>query len=370
MVLYILRRVRADVTLRLGNLQVVNGYGDGEHRFAHDWLRRNERDMATLAWEIAAERERLGFGTIVVLHQLGHPEKRKKPADYDEHERYNVKVDTLTHAITPDMPVYVSFRRTGRRQTQLWYEPLQQENVSHGTCHEEVTSDTYRHITRPAQWRVFIQRLLAHCGRFHATYERGVAGRPPSARCAADLSKLHNNHLATEARVAMWSGLTAGSVTCGCGHVLKWWQRADIGPLQWHFLQCTLAPEREMRRRWRAAIKRTVAAATADVIIVETAVACWTHRTDGTIHTPEADQASGLRPPTLMKRNDNGGLDFDASGVLPAFDPDWRNGTSTNVDAKEGGMDDDDDTPAIVTANGVYAYNCDWNDIEKSERPR
>ena len=32
-------------------------------------------------------------------------------------------------------------------------------------------------------------------------------------------------------------------------------------------------------------------------------------------------------------------------------------------------MDDDDDTPAIVTANGVYAYNYDWNDIEKSERP-
>ena len=70
MVQHILRRVRADVTLRLGNLQVVNGYGDGEHRFAHDWLRRNERDTATLAWEVAAERERLGFGTIKVLHQL------------------------------------------------------------------------------------------------------------------------------------------------------------------------------------------------------------------------------------------------------------------------------------------------------------
>jgi ribonuclease HI len=67
MVLCILRRVRADVTLRLDNLQVVNGYGDGEDRFAHDWLRRNERDMATLAWEAAAERERLGFGTIEVL---------------------------------------------------------------------------------------------------------------------------------------------------------------------------------------------------------------------------------------------------------------------------------------------------------------
>ena len=125
-VLCILRRVRADVTLRLGNLQVVNGYDDGVHRFAHGWLRRNERDVATLAWEVAAERARLGFGTIVVvLHQLlGHPEKRKKPADYDEHERYNAKADALTHVTTLDMPIYVSFRRAGRRQTQLWYEPL------------------------------------------------------------------------------------------------------------------------------------------------------------------------------------------------------------------------------------------------------
>ena len=91
------------------------------------------------AWS-AAERERLGFGTIVVLHQLGHPEKRNKSAEYDEHERYNAKVDALTHAIMPVMPIYVPFRRAGRRQTQLWYEPLQQENVGHGTC-DEVTSD-------------------------------------------------------------------------------------------------------------------------------------------------------------------------------------------------------------------------------------
>ena len=59
------------------------------------------------------------------------------------------------------------------------------------------------HITRAAQRRVSVRCLLAHCGEFHATYERGVAGRPPSARCAAGQSKLHNNHLATEARVAM-----------------------------------------------------------------------------------------------------------------------------------------------------------------------
>ena len=104
----ILRRVRADVTLRLGNLQVVNKFDDGEERFAHDWMRQNERDMASLAWEMAAVRERRGLGSIKVLHQLGHPEKRKAVADYDEHERYNVRVGALTHAIAPDMPLYIS----------------------------------------------------------------------------------------------------------------------------------------------------------------------------------------------------------------------------------------------------------------------
>ena len=99
--------------------------------------------------------------------------------------------------------------------------------------------------------------------------------------------------MATEARVAMWRGLFAGSVACGCGHVLEWWQREDTGPLQWHFLQCTLALERDVRRRWRAAIKRTVAAATTVAIIVETILACWTHRTDGTILTSDTKQVAG-----------------------------------------------------------------------------
>ena len=39
------------------------------------------------------------------------------------------------------------------------------------------------------------------------------------------------------------------------------------------------------------------------------------------------------------------------------------------MDANEGDTDDVDDTPAIATVNGVCACNCDWNDIEKSERP-
>jgi len=123
-------------------------------------------------------------------------------ADYDEHERCNVEVDALTHAITPDMPLYISFRRSGRRQTQLWYEPTEHENVGHGICHE-VTGDVYRHITKSAQRRASIGRIVKHCGEFHATFERGVTGRSPAERPGPTVSKILNNHLSTESRVSL-----------------------------------------------------------------------------------------------------------------------------------------------------------------------
>ena len=56
MVLCILREVRASVVLRLDNLQVVNISNDGEWRFRRNWLRRNDRDMAMLAWALDRER--------------------------------------------------------------------------------------------------------------------------------------------------------------------------------------------------------------------------------------------------------------------------------------------------------------------------
>jgi hypothetical protein len=75
----IARRVRADITLRLGTIQVANTYNDGHVEFEWDWLRRNDRDLAALAWELDAELRRLGFGGLVAVHQLGHPENRKRP---------------------------------------------------------------------------------------------------------------------------------------------------------------------------------------------------------------------------------------------------------------------------------------------------
>ena len=93
------------------------------------------------------------------------------------------------------------------------------------------------------------------------------------------------------------------------------------------------------------------------------------HRTDGTIHTSETDQESGWHPPTLVQRDDGGGWGFDASGVLPAFGPERRSGATTDNDETDGDTNDGADTQTIITANGVCACDCDWNDIEKSERP-
>ena len=177
LVLYIARRVQADIVLRLGKIQVVNTYNDGHVEYEWDWLRRNDRDLAALAWELNAERRRLGFGELVAVHQRGHPENnRKRPHEYDYHERYNAKVDALTHELTPDMPLYVPFERMGRAQTQVWYEPLEQEHVGRGTCHE-VASGVYKHIARSAQRRASIAQTHSHEGVLGDVLQR--RRRPP-----------------------------------------------------------------------------------------------------------------------------------------------------------------------------------------------
>ena len=55
--------------------------------------------------------------------------------------------------------------------------------------------------------------------------------------------------------------------------------------------------------------------------------------------------------------------------MQPAFGPERRNGAVAIMDVTDGDIDDDTDTPTIVTANGVCAYNCDWNGSENSRRP-
>ena len=83
--------------LRLDNLQVVNTFNNGKWRFRRNWLRRNDRGMAMLAWALDRERRSQGLGELAALHQLGHAEKRKSRAEFDVHERYNDIADGVAH---------------------------------------------------------------------------------------------------------------------------------------------------------------------------------------------------------------------------------------------------------------------------------
>ena len=183
-------------------------------------LRRNDRDLASLAWRLANGRQVAGLGSTTVLHQLGHPEKRNRASSqFDTHEVHNSKVDALTHQTDGAMPLYVSFRRVLHGHTTIWYEPLEEENVGHEGCHE-VTGDINKHITASAQRRLSIERAGAKDGASLATFGKGAIGRARSENRFTFISKLMHEHLATEARQELWAGQAAGSVTCGCGCVL------------------------------------------------------------------------------------------------------------------------------------------------------
>ena len=137
-------------------------FNDGEWRLWRNWLRRNDRDMAMLAWALNRERRLRGLGELTALNQLGHAEKRKNRAECDVHERYNDIAGGLTHEINNPMPVYAPFARDHMSHTALWHEPLEEENVGGGAVHE-VTCGSYKHITRSSQRRLSISRLQ---GRF------------------------------------------------------------------------------------------------------------------------------------------------------------------------------------------------------------
>ena len=165
-----------------------------------NWLRRNDRDMAMLAWALNDARVRAGKGPLAVIHQLGHPEKRKTAAEYDSHERYNVKVDHLTHAIRDDMPVYVPFNREYSARTSLWHEPLEEENAGLGALHE-VTSNSYKHLARSAQRRLSIARPKETGGVVIAPHSKGAIGRVKSERRSPLVTKIMHCQLATDARL-------------------------------------------------------------------------------------------------------------------------------------------------------------------------
>ena len=48
LILAALRRVKATVVVRLGNIQVANAYNDGQWAYERNLLRRNDRDLALM----------------------------------------------------------------------------------------------------------------------------------------------------------------------------------------------------------------------------------------------------------------------------------------------------------------------------------
>ena len=117
----------------------------------------------------------------VGCHSRNHRTQNKNSgAECDDYERYNVKVDALTHAITPDMQLYVSFRRADRQQTQLWYvSRFHRKTLAMAPVMRSPVTRSNTPPRRPSDVRQSVQRLVVHCGEFHATFENGVAAACP-----------------------------------------------------------------------------------------------------------------------------------------------------------------------------------------------
>ena len=76
-----------------------------------------------------------------------------------------------------------------------------------------------------------------------------------------------------------------------------------MGQLQWHMFACSLPEETNVRRRWRQAVRRDIAAHIKDVAIARIIVRCWTHTSDGCIAAAEQDQKQRYRAPSMRWRS-------------------------------------------------------------------
>ena len=221
----------AKIELRLDNIQVVNTFNDGRRKYVRDWLKRTDHDVVSLAWSLAEERERRGFGRLVAIHIKAHAEDRKKRSQFTHHEEMNVRADELAHDITSDMPMYASFRRPVTGETTLRYQPTEYENVGRGAMYE-VTGNAYKHITLAAQRRASTRRQLLKDGEMLATHVRMSTGRTRSGGMSSRATKLVHQRLPTDARIELWAGRESGVVECACGHKPEWANRDQVGQLQ------------------------------------------------------------------------------------------------------------------------------------------
>ena len=242
------------------------------------------------------------------------------------------------------MPLYISFRRALRGHTTIWYEPLEEENVGHGGCHE-VTGDVYKHSTASAQRRLSIERAGAKDGAFLATFGKGAIGRARSESRSTFVSKLMHEHRATEARQEMWAGKAAGSVTCGCGCVLSWAAPDEVSRPQWYMLECALPGESAIRTRWHVAVRSELSKRIKRRDVDDGIMACWA-TTDGWIHTAAGDQSRGWCAPPMIEEADPGSWYPDPAAPAPCFSP-----TSRRTGADDGAATDSDDEVTDLTSD-------------------
>ena len=265
------------------------------------------------------------------------------------------------------MPLYVSFSRAQTTKTILWYEPMEEEGVGRGAIHE-VVSDSYRHITRSSQRRLSIARLSEKEGEFFATHVKGATGRTRSEKPSALTSKIMHEHLATDARLSLWSGNENGQVTCACGKVLSWNGRGEVGCLQWHMLACTLTPERVVRRYWYRAIKNALLEATADSITMETVIRCWGVTKQGDIIGAITDEAYDWRPPAITVTHS--GWRYAPEGNRPPTFPTDDDDTDSASNDSDDSSDDDSNHQFVTTATGDEGYRRDWDGIDSAALPQ
>jgi len=194
--------VAARIELRLDNIQVVSTSNDGRCKYIRDWPKRTDRDVGSLAWSLAEERERQGFGGLVANHIKAHAEDRKQRSQFTHHEVMNVRADELTHATTSSMPMYASFRRQVSGKTTLCYQSTEYEKVGRGAMYE-VTGNANKHITLTSQRRASTRRQLVKDGEMLATHARMPTGRTRSDGASNRVTKLYHKRLLTDARIEL-----------------------------------------------------------------------------------------------------------------------------------------------------------------------
>ena len=348
----------AKIELRLDNIQVVNTFNDGRRKYVRDWLKRTDRDVASLAWSLAEERGRKGHGGLTAIHIKAHAKDRKARSQFTHHEMMNVRADELTHAITQDMPLYASFRRPVTSETTLWYQPSEYENFGRGAMYE-VTGNAYKHITLTAQRRASTRRQLEKDGEMLATHVRVSTGRTRSDGMSSRVTKLIHQRLLTDARIELWAGRESGVVECGCGRKLECANREQVGQLQWHMFTCTLPEETNVRRRWLQDVRRDVAKYVKDATVARIIVRCWSHTSDGHIAAARLDEQQRWRAPSMRWKG--GAWRFD--DVIPRT----HDASGFDSDDDDGAPDRKQGSTSSITQSDKY--DVDWDDIDGAQSP-